>query len=60
MTLNFTVAKCTQGVTFGVNCDCNFDERRLKRVALSQKEKTFLNIPANGEEICALKLGAGL
>lgn len=60
MTLSFKIAKCTQGVTFGANCDWNFDERRLKRVALSQKEKTFLYIPAYGEEICDLELGAEL
>ena len=60
MTLNFKVAKRTQGVTLGANCDCNLDERRLKRVAQSQKEKTFLYIPANGGEICDLEVGATL
>lgn len=60
MTLNFKVAKCTGGVTLGANCDCNLDERRLKRVAPSQKAKTFLYIPANGGEICYLEVGAAL
>jgi len=56
MTLNFKIAKCTGGVTLRANCDCNLDERRLKREAPSQKEKTFLYIPANGGEICDLEV----